>query len=194
MKIVFATSNKNKIKEVQNLLPKSIELIDLADINCNEDIPETSDTIQGNALQKANYVLENYGVPCFADDTGLEVEALDGAPGVLSARYAGEEKDNNKNIEKLLTELKSIPNRNAQFKTVIAIAGINTEPVLLEGICKGIITTNKIGDKGFGYDSVFTPIGKEQTFAEMSLKDKNRISHRGLAIKQLITFFNTLKK
>ncbi len=191
MKIVFATSNKNKIKEVQKLLPNSIEIIGLEEINCNEDIPETSSTIEGNAIQKANYVLEHYKVPCFADDTGLEVKSLNGAPGVLSARYAGNDKNNEKNIEKLLTELEGVTDRAAQFKTVIAISGIEQETITLEGICKGAIISEKKGNNGFGYDPVFLPQGYDETFAEMNLEEKNTISHRAIAVKKLITFLKS---
>ena len=156
MKIVFATNNMNKLKEVQALLPSSISLVSLKEINCFEDIPEISGTIEGNALQKANYVLENYNVPCFADDTGLEVGALNGAPGVFSARYAGIEKNANRNMDKLLTELKNSENRNAQFKTVIALVGLSDNKTF-EGICEGEITTKRYGNEGFGYDPIFKP-------------------------------------
>ncbi len=188
MKIVFATSNRNKIKEVQNLLPDSIKIIGLTDIECFEEVPETSDTIAGNALQKANYVFNKYKVPCFADDTGLEVESLSGAPGVHSARYAGEEKNNQKNIEKLLFELEDKGDRSAQFKTVIAVVGLDKESICLEGICKGTITKTLTGTNGFGYDPVFRPLGYENTFAEMSLVEKNKISHRGKVVNKLIDY------
>ena len=190
MKIVFATNNMNKLKEVQALLPSSISLVSLKEINCLEDIPETSDTIEGNALQKANYVLENYNVPCFADDTGLEVDALNGAPGVFSARYAGIEKNANKNMDKLLTELKNSENRNAQFKTVIALVGLSDNKTF-EGICEGEITTKRYGNEGFGYDPIFKPKNYEVTFAQMPLAIKNKIGHRGKAVQQLINYLNT---
>ncbi|RZS90495.1 non-canonical purine NTP diphosphatase [Aquimarina brevivitae] len=189
MKIVFATSNKNKIKEVQELMPQGIELISLQDIGCLEDIPETSPTIEGNALQKANYIQENYGYNCFADDTGLEVEALDGAPGVLSARYAGEAKDPEANMTKLLSALQGVSNRQAQFKTVIALC-IDNKTHTFTGICKGTITIEKRGLEGFGYDPLFSPEGFEETFAEMPLTTKNEIGHRGKAVQQLIAFLN----
>lgn len=194
MKIVFATSNANKLEEVQSLLPKSIQLIGLADIGCTEDIPETADTIAGNALQKANYVIENYNLPCFADDTGLEVESLNGAPGVFSARYAGSDRNNDNNMAKLLFELQNETNRKAQFKTVIALVGVTKEAILLEGICKGEILQEKKGTKGFGYDPIFKPTGFKNTFAEMSIKEKNRISHRGLAVQKLIQFLTNIDK
>lgn len=187
MKIVFATNNINKVKEVQALLPKTISLLSLKDIDCLEDIPETSNTIEGNALQKANYVFENYKVPCFADDTGLEVEALNGEPGVFSARYAGEEKNAEKNMKKLLTKLNDKTNRKAQFKTVIALVGLE-KTQSFEGLCKGSITNQKFGDKGFGYDPIFKPENYESTFAQMSLETKNQIGHRGKAVKKLISY------
>lgn len=188
MKIVFATNNPNKVKEVQKLLPSSIEILSLKDIGCTEDIPETSDTIAGNALQKAEYVYTNYHHACFADDTGLEVAALNGEPGVFSARYAGPEKNAENNMQKLLLNLNSKQNRSAQFKTVIALKGIAKEAILFEGICKGEITSTKQGDGGFGYDPIFKPEGYQRTFAQMPLELKNTIGHRGKAVKQLIEY------
>ncbi|MEX0996843.1 MAG: non-canonical purine NTP diphosphatase [Flavobacteriaceae bacterium] len=185
MKIVFATNNPNKIKEVKSQLPATIELLSLAEIGCNEDIPETSPTIEGNALQKATYIKENYGYDCFADDTGLEVDALNGAPGVFSARYAGEQKNDDDNMNKLLTELKIKPNRKAQFKTVIALI-LNGKNISFTGICKGTILENKRGNQGFGYDPIFQPEGFDLAFAEMSLEQKNNIGHRGKAVQKLI--------
>ncbi|MEL0457583.1 non-canonical purine NTP diphosphatase [Flavobacteriaceae bacterium SZ-1-7] len=189
MKIVFATNNKNKISEVQSMIPKNIKLLSLEDIGCFEDIPETQNTIEGNAKQKANYIKERFGFDCFADDTGLEVDALDGAPGVYSARYAGEQKNATDNMDKLLLELKDKTNKNAQFKTVIALNFIS-ELKTFTGICKGEITTEKKGKKGFGYDPIFKPLGHEQTFAEMDLSLKNEIGHRGMAIAKLVAFLN----
>ena len=191
MKIVFATNNQNKIKEVQAQLPEDIQIISLKEIECFEDIPETQNTIEGNALQKANYVYDNYGVACFADDTGLEVTELNGEPGVFSARYAGPEKDAEKNMQKLLKGLSNHRDRSAQFKTVIALVGIN-ETQTFEGICKGNITNKKQGDKGFGYDPIFQPNGFEKTFAQMSIELKNQIGHRGKAVKQLIDFLGKI--
>ncbi|GAA3508424.1 non-canonical purine NTP diphosphatase [Aquimarina addita] len=185
MKLVFATNNVNKIKEVQSLLPSHIQLVSLSDIGCIEDIPETSDTIEGNALQKAEYIRTHYGYDCFADDTGLEVKALNGAPGVFSARYAGDARDPEANMDKLIIELSNKENRKAQFKTVIALH-INGVFNTFSGICEGTITKQKKGDKGFGYDPVFLPDGFDKTFAELSLSEKNNISHRGKAIKQLV--------
>ncbi len=188
MKIVFATNNQNKVKEVQALLPNSIQLLSLKDIECFEDIPETSATIEGNAIQKAQYVYDNYGYTCFADDTGLEVEALNGEPGIYSARYAGPEKDAENNMHKLLTNLMTKSNRKAHFKTVISLVGFSPKLITFEGICKGEITTEKLGNKGFGYDPIFKPEGYETTFAQMPLIEKNNIGHRGIAVKKLITF------
>ena len=192
MKIVFATNNKNKVKEVQALLPNSIELLSLKDINCLEDIPETQDTIIGNALQKANYVFDNYGYTCFADDTGLEVTALNGAPGVYSARYAGPEKNAENNMLKLLQELNDQKDRSAHFKTVIALVGFQKKTQTFEGLCKGDITHEKQGDQGFGYDPIFKPSGYAKTFAQMPLQIKNEIGHRGKAVNQLISYLHTI--
>jgi len=187
MQLVFATNNLNKLKEVQTLIPQHITLLSLAAIDCLEDIPETQNTIEGNAIQKANYIKEHYGFDCFADDTGLEVEALHGAPGIYSARYAGKQRNANDNTNKVLTELNSQANRKAQFKTVIALH-INGKLETFTGICKGEITKTKHGDGGFGYDPVFKPLGHSQTFAEMDLRLKNTIGHRGKAMRQLISF------
>jgi len=191
MKLVFATNNQNKIKEVQALVPTQIQLLSLEDIGCNEDIPETEPTIEGNAIQKAEYIKNNYGYDCFADDTGLEVEALNGAPGVYSARYAGPQRNADDNMDKLLAELHNKNNRNAQFKTVIALHH-NNELKTFTGICKGEITTEKHGDKGFGYDPIFKAEGYSETFAQISLEEKNNIGHRGKAVQLLITYLNTL--
>lgn len=184
MKLVFATNNKNKIKEIKNLLGNSIELLSLADINCLEEIPETSDTIAGNALQKAQYVFDKYGYNCFADDTGLEIESLNGEPGIYSARYAGAQRDANDNMDKVITNLKNKTNRNAHFKTVIALI-IDGKEALFEGIAEGEITETKSGSEGFGYDPIFKPQGYDITFSEMSLDEKNKISHRGKAVRLL---------
>lgn len=189
MQLVFATNNLNKLKEVQALMPKQIKLLSLKDIGCFEDVPETQNTIEGNAAQKANYVKEHYGYDCFADDTGLEVDTLNGEPGVYSARYAGEQRNANDNTNKLLKELHNKANRNAQFKTVIALH-LNNKQHTFTGICKGEITTEKHGEKGFGYDPIFKPRGYYQTFAQMDLSLKNSIGHRGKAIAQLIQFLS----
>lgn len=187
MKLVFASNNKNKIKEIQLLVPASIEIVSLEDIGCTEDIPETADTIEGNAILKANYVTEKYGLNCFADDTGLEVEALNGAPGVYSARYAGEPKDDNNNMNELLFQLEKETNRNANFKTVIAL-NLNGKQELFVGMIFGKITREKVGTNGFGYDPIFMAEGYEKTFAELDMEEKSNNSHRGIAVKQLITF------
>lgn len=192
MKLVFATNNKNKIKEVQALIPEGIRLLSLEDIGCSEDIPETSPTIEGNAIQKAEYVKEKYGYDCFADDTGLEVEALGGAPGVFSARYAGEEKSSDANIEKLLRELTDKKDRSARFKTVIALH-LNDKLHTFTGICSGNIIFERKGLQGFGYDPVFQPEGKSTTFAEMSLEEKSTVSHRARATRQLIEFLSSIR-
>ena len=187
--LVFATNNPNKIKEVQLLLPKSIEIISLESIGCLEDIPETANTIEGNAIQKANYVTEKYGYNCFADDTGLEVEALHGEPGIDSAHYAGPQRNAADNMDKLLKNLDNQSNRNAQFKTVIAL-NLKGKQHLFTGIAEGKITLEKMGNQGFGYDPIFQPNGFTETFAELTLEQKGQISHRGKATKQLIDFLS----
>ena len=190
MKIVFASNNKNKILEIQSMLPESIQIVSLESIGCLEEIPETSETIEGNAILKANYVTQNYGFDCFADDTGLEVEALNGEPGVYSARYAGEQRNADDNMNKLLNELADKTNRRAQFKTVIAL-NLNGKQYLFEGIATGEIIKEKIGLGGFGYDPIFKPTNYDETFAELSLELKNEISHRGKATKALLEFLKT---
>lgn len=189
MQLVFATNNLNKLKEVQALIPNNIKLLSLKDIGCFEDIPETQNTIEGNAKQKAEYIKAHYNYDCFADDTGLEVNALNGDPGVYSARYAGEQRNAEDNTNKLLTELQEKPDRSAQFKTVIALH-LSGQLHTFTGICKGEITTEKHGEKGFGYDPVFKPNNQNSTFAEMDLALKNSIGHRGKAVKQLVDFLS----
>jgi len=191
MQLVFATNNLNKLKEVQALIPKHIKLLSLKDIGCLEDIPETQDTIEGNAKQKANYIKEFYGYDCFADDTGLEVDVLNGAPGVHSARYAGNQRSSDDNMNKLLRELENSKGRTAQFKTVIALH-LNEQLQYFTGICKGEIELTKKGSKGFGYDPIFKPLGYNQTFAKMDLELKNKIGHRGKAVNQLVKYLNSL--
>lgn len=193
MKIVFATNNLNKLAEVQNMLPESIQLLTLKDINFFEEIEETETTLEGNSKLKANYITDKFGYNCFADDTGLEVESLNGDPGVYSARYAGKENNSEKNMQKLLSELERKSNRKAQFRTVIAL-NLDNEQFLFEGICKGEITTEKQGEKGFGYDPIFKPNGFNNSFAEMTSEEKNSISHRGNAIKKLVLFLSEFKK
>ena len=191
MQLVFATNNLNKIKEVQLLIPSHIKVLSLNDIGCFEDIPETKLTIEGNAIQKANYIKTNYGYDCFADDTGLEVQTLNGAPGVYSARYAGEQRNAEDNMNKLLLELKNQNNRKAHFKTVIALH-LNTVQKTFTGICEGEITKTKHGDKGFGYDPIFKATGYNKTFAEIALEEKNKIGHRGKAVSLLVSYLNSL--
>ena len=191
MQLVFATNNLNKLKEVQLALPDNIKLLSLSDIGCFEDIPETQETIEGNAIQKAEYIKTRYGYDCFADDTGLEVEALNGAPGVYSARYAGKQRNSEDNMNKLLYELENSNDRSAQFITIIALH-LNDRLEVFEGICKGEIMTEKQGENGFGYDPIFKPKGFNKTFAELTLEEKNTISHRGIAVKKLISFLNTI--
>jgi XTP/dITP diphosphohydrolase len=187
-KIVFATNNPNKLDEVRALIPHW-NIIGLKDIGCHESIPETESSLEGNAKLKADYVTKNYGYDCFADDTGLEIDALDGAPGVLSARYAGDDNDSEANMKKVLTNLENTSARQAQFRTVIAL-NINKTTMLFEGVCKGEILKEKTGSSGFGYDPIFQPKGFSTSFAEMSRDEKGKISHRGKAVLQLVNFLN----
>lgn len=189
MKLVFASNNANKIKEIQQLVPASIQIVSLQDIGCTEEIPETADTIEENAILKANYITQKYGLDCFADDTGLEVDALNGAPGVYSARYAGEPKNDSNNINKLIAALENESNKKANFKTVICL-NCNGKQFLFTGIINGKIIGEKIGENGFGYDPVFVADGMNKTFAELSMAEKSGISHRGIAVKQLIDYLN----
>ena len=184
MKLVFATNNKHKLEEVRAILGNRIEVLSLNDINCHDDIPETADTLEGNALIKARYIYEKFGVDCFADDTGLEVESLNGEPGVYSARYAGEECNPEANMYKLLQNLTGKNNRNAQFRTVIALI-IQGEEKLFNGIVKGTISNEKMGNAGFGYDPIFIPEGFSESFAQMTSDMKNSISHRYRATEEL---------
>ncbi|MDR0229185.1 MAG: non-canonical purine NTP diphosphatase [Flavobacteriaceae bacterium] len=187
MKLIFASNNKNKIKEIKNQLGDDFEVLSLEDIGCNVDIPETADTIEGNALLKADYIKRHYGFDCFADDSGLEVDALNGAPGVYSARYAGEDKNDEANIDKLLDALKEETNRKANFKTVIALH-LNGEQHLFTGIVDGEILQERQGNNGFGYDPIFKAEGMTESFAEIDINQKNAISHRGKAVSQLVAF------
>lgn len=191
MKLVFATNNKHKLQEVRDIIGSGVEILSLADIDCTDDIPETADTLDGNALIKARYIFEKYGVNCFADDTGLEVEALGGAPGVYSARYAGDGHDSEANMNKLLENLTGENNRSAQFRTVIALI-IDGEEKLFNGIVKGEITRDKRGASGFGYDPIFVPEGYKESFAQMESSTKNSISHRYRATKQLSDYLKEL--
>lgn len=190
--IVFATNNKNKLREIRDIVGSKYNILSLSDINCHEDIPETADTIEGNALLKARFVKEKYGYDCFADDTGLEVEALDNRPGVYSARFAGEECNFENNINKLLSELEGIENRKARFRTVIALIKGDTEEEF-EGVIYGNISYERHGEGGFGYDKVFVPENYEKTFAEMLPEEKNSISHRAKATRLLIEYLNKEK-
>lgn len=185
--LVFATNNPHKIFEINQVLKNRIKIVGLKDIGCDEDIPETAETIEGNAIQKAKYVSEKYYCNCFADDTGLEIDCLQGRPGVYSARYAGEEKSFENNMNKVLEEMQGVENRRAWFRCVIALL-MDGELHLFEGIVNGSITTEKHGLQGFGYDPIFLPDGYDRTFAEMGIEEKNLISHRGLAVEKLIRF------
>jgi XTP/dITP diphosphohydrolase len=191
MKLVFATNNKNKAIEIQQLIGDKFEILSLQDINCEEEIPEEQETIEGNAQQKAHYVFEKFQINVFADDTGLEIESLNGEPGVYSARYAGEERNPDKNMDKVLNLLANQTNRNAQFKTVICLI-INQEEFLFEGIVKGKIIHDKRGNLGFGYDPIFIPNGYDRTFAEMTLEEKSQISHRAIAVNKMIEFLKNI--
>ena len=186
-KLVFATNNLHKLKEVSAILGDKIELLSLNDINCHTDIPETSDTLEGNALLKAQFIHTHYGINCFADDTGLEVEALNGKPGVYSARYAGDAHNSEANMLKLIQDMEGKENRRAQFRTVISLI-LDENTYQFEGIIKGQIIEEKRGLSGFGYDPIFIPEGYHETFAELGDEIKNKISHRGRAIQQLIAF------
>jgi XTP/dITP diphosphohydrolase len=192
MKLVFATHNHNKAKEIQALVPEGITIVTLDDLQCFEDIPETAPTLEGNAIQKAEYIVNQFNLNVFADDTGLEVEALNGEPGVISARYAGEQRDSNQNMDLVLEKLNGIENRNAQFRTAIALYW-EGEMHLFEGIVKGTMRTEKSGDEGFGYDPIFEPENCGKTFAEMSLDEKNKLSHRARALEKMIAFLTTKK-
>lgn len=186
-KLVFATNNAHKLEEIASILGEKIELLSLKDIGCTADIPETADTLQGNAIQKAEYIHSHYGFDCFADDTGLEVEALDGAPGVFSARYAGDGHNSEANMQKLLQNLQGVENRKAQFRTVICLI-LDGKQHLFEGICKGEIIKEKRGSAGFGYDPIFVPEGYNESFAQLGNAVKNKISHRAKAVEMLCKY------
>lgn len=191
MTLVFASHNAHKIAEIRAMLPNSITLLGLDGIGCHDDIPETAETIEGNAILKADYVTQKFGYDCFADDTGLEVDALGGAPGVYSARYAGEHKDPDDNMDRLLDKLEAAPNRSAQFKTVIAL-NLNGRQHLFTGIVRGKITTERHGSQGFGYDPIFRADGFTRTFAELSMEEKAAHSHRGKAVRALVDFLGLI--
>lgn len=192
MKLVFATQNENKAHEIQSLLPEYFKIISLKDIRCFDEIPETAETLEGNSLLKASFISETYNLNCFADDTGLEIEALDNRPGVHSARYAGPDKSAAANIDKVLSELEGKTSRNAQFRTLITLI-LNKSTFSFEGIVRGEIISEKRGENGFGYDPIFVPEGEIRTFAEMSLEEKNKHSHRARAFQKMIDFLNKLK-
>ena len=188
IKLCFASNNQHKLEEISQALGGYVDLLSLNDIKCFEELPETRDTMEGNSLQKAAYVFEHYHVPCFADDSGLEVEALKGAPGVYSARYAGDHRSNEDNINLLLKNLYGDTNRRARFRSVITLVGLDEKPVYFEGIISGTIITARRGSAGFGYDPVFVPEGHNRTFAEMSLEEKNAMSHRAVAVRKLADY------
>ena len=191
MKLVFATNNKHKLEELQAILGDQFTLLSLTDIECFDEIPEEQPTLEGNASQKAYYIYDKFGMNCFADDTGLEIKALNGEPGVYSARYAGEDKNSEANMKKVLERLTKINEREARFRTVISLV-IDGEEKQFEGIVNGEILTEKRGDSGFGYDPIFKPEGFDQSFAEMGLEDKNKISHRGRAVQKLVDYLKKL--
>ncbi|HIX02809.1 MAG TPA: non-canonical purine NTP diphosphatase [Candidatus Odoribacter faecigallinarum] len=193
MKIVFATNNTHKLEEIRRMLRGSHQIVSLAEIGCHEDIPEEQDTLEGNALQKARYIKQHYGYDCFADDTGLEIDALGGRPGVYSARYAGEAKDSEANMRKVLAEMQGHSDRRARFRTVIALI-LGNEEHLFEGKVEGEILTARQGSAGFGYDPVFRPDGYDRSFAEMDPDTKNSISHRGEATRKLAAFLNATEQ
>ncbi len=190
-KLVFATGNAHKVREVNQVLDGQFEVVSLRDIGCLEDIPETRPTIEGNALQKARYVFEKYGYNCFSEDTGLEVRALNGEPGVHTARYAGDDRDNEANMQLVLTKLANQPDRAARFKTVIALI-LDGKEYTFTGVANGQIRTEKSGTGGFGYDPIFQPDGYDMTFAEMPMAEKNAISHRGKAVQKLVAFLHKI--
>lgn len=189
MKLVFATNNLHKLQELKQLLGNSFELLSLNDIHCEEEIPENQETIEGNASEKSFYIFNKYGLNCFADDTGLEIDALNGEPGVYSARYAGEEKSPEKNIELVLQKLAKIKNRKARFKTVISLV-IDGREIQFEGIVTGQILEGKRGTTGFGYDPIFQPDKSHLSFAEMTMEEKGKISHRGRAVQKLVEYLS----
>ncbi|TNF44237.1 MAG: non-canonical purine NTP diphosphatase [Bacteroidetes bacterium] len=191
MELVFATNNKHKLEELQAMLGNHVKLLSLKDIGCDEEVPEEQETLEGNAGQKAFFIFNKYGKNCFADDTGLEIEALNGEPGVYSARYAGEAKSAEANMDKVLQKLGKIKNRDARFRTVISLV-IDGVEKQFEGVVDGEILTEKRGASGFGYDPIFRPKGFTQTFAEMNLTDKNKISHRGRAVEKLVLYLKSI--
>lgn len=192
MKLIFATNNQNKVDEIRHAIGNGFELLTLKEAGIHQDIPEPFDTIEANASEKSRVIYELTSIDCFSEDTGLEVAALDGEPGVQSARYAGDERSSEKNIDKLLSRLEGLSNRKARFKTIISLR-INGQETLFEGTCEGQITTQRRGEKGFGYDPVFVPEGSSRTFAEMDLSEKDLYSHRAKATRKLVTFLTILE-
>lgn len=192
MELLFATSNLNKVREISALLPKDFRILSLQDIDLTQEIPETSPTLEGNAQQKADFITTGFGLDCFADDTGLEIEALKGAPGVRSAHYAGEGRSDTANMNRVLEELEGATSRSAQFRTVIAL-NLNGQRYLFEGSIKGEIVHERRGDQGFGYDPIFLPEGSDRTFAEMAMDEKNTFSHRARAFSKMIQFLHDFK-
>jgi XTP/dITP diphosphohydrolase len=188
IKLCFATNNRHKLEEVEVAVKNQFTILSLADLAIDEELPETQYTLEGNALQKARYLFDKLKIPCFADDSGLEVDALNGEPGVYSARYAGPERNNENNMDLLLKKLEPFTNRKARFRTVIALVGYASDAMVFEGIVKGEITHKKKGSLGFGYDPIFLPKGYDRTFAEMSTEEKNNLSHRAIAIRKLIDY------
>lgn len=193
IELVFATNNRHKLNELSKLAGDKFHLLSLKDINCFDDIPETADTLEGNAALKAQYIWKKFGINCFADDTGLEVDALNGKPGVYSARYAGEDQNSEANLSKVLKELSGNSNRKARFRTVICLI-IDGKEYFFEGIVNGNLLSERHGKEGFGYDPIFVPAGFGQTFAEMDMALKNKISHRGIATEKLIAFLKSYMK
>ncbi|MCT4589187.1 MAG: non-canonical purine NTP diphosphatase [Carboxylicivirga sp.] len=189
MKLVFATNNQHKLKEIEAMLGFNISLLSLGEINCSDEIPETGETLEENARQKSEYIFDRYNINCFADDTGLEIDALNGEPGVYSARYAGEEKDAELNMRKVLRLMNGVNNRQARFRTVISLI-IDGQELQFEGVVEGVILEEKAGEEGFGYDPIFQPTGFNESFAQMSLDVKNKISHRGRAVSKLVQYLN----
>ena len=192
MRLCFATNNKHKLAELRQLIGSEIALQSLQDINCNDEIPETGNSLQANSLEKASYIKTQFSINCFADDTGLEVDALNGAPGVYSARYAGEPANSTNNINLLLKNLEGVANRAARFKTVITLLLDDNKPLFFEGIVEGDIVDKPSGETGFGYDPIFIPKGFSRTFAQMTAEEKNSISHRGIAVRKLVAHLNNL--
>lgn len=191
MELVFATNNPHKLQELQQTLGDRIQLLSLTDIGCTEEVPENQETLEGNASEKSFFIFDKYGIDCFSDDTGLEIEALGGEPGVYSARYAGKEKDDNANMKKVLEKMHEIKNRKARFRTVISLV-INGQETYFEGVVAGEILEARRGEAGFGYDPIFQPDGYDQSFAEMNSKQKNQISHRGRAVEKLAAYLKSL--